>query len=593
MVYEKLEAAAERTNARIRRSLRNGRQTAETVRLRSPQVVARAVWMEFPPFIHHVESLELELRSAKLRDRYPGLVIVHQPVFWIYHHWVLMLDFTKFTRLWRSSTIMVDGTYFGTDKFVHFVHMGHIYYTEYRKAVTAGLNEGQASRRAVALGTGDNLFLSENGMLGMLTTGIRSNADLAANYAGLKFYRNLTEEVQFGVEGRAPLLVRDGLYWRLNDHVHPHSDFFNVFITDHWDEALNPNSFGFGIAPFVREGLEKRCADVRSWYRDEHGQPLTRQRFARIADELQTYFGEDYGYEKQTSEIVSIAECCFGVSEQPALLGSREGGAPFLEKAGDGESHTFELLSGGTVGYGLSARNTAETVDRFGRSPLWWAAAKGQKEEVARLLEQGYEPSHADVDGETPLHAAARWGHRTVAENLLENGADVNAKTFYELTPLHLAVRELRGDTVGTLVDHGADVNAKDVFGCTPLHDAAAHGDEACTMLLLEAGAVPTIQDHHGTTPLHRAAREGSASVVAVLLLRGADPAISNAPGKTAYDEARERGHDAVLRQLFEGSRSLRRSAKAGASMDAKREVSDARQTERAVAHATPSKTVP
>jgi ankyrin repeat protein len=577
MIYEKLAAARDRTNARIRHSLQGGRLTAETARLRSPHVVARAVWTEFPPFIHHVESLELELRSAKVRDRYPGLVIVHQPVFWIYHHWVLLLDFTKFTRLWRSSTIMVDGTYFGTDKFVHFVHMGHIYYTEYRKAVAAGLDEEQASRRAVALGTGDNLFLSENGMLGMLTTGIRSNADLAANYAGLKFYRNLTEEVYLGGERRPPLLVREGLYWRLNDHVHPHSDFFNVFITDHWDEALNPNSFGFGIAPFVREELEKRCRDVRSWYRDEHGRPLTRRQFARIAEELQTYFGEDYGYEKQSGEMVSIAECCFGAQEQPARSGSPEGDASFPENPG----------------YGPSSENSPVAVDAFGRSPLWWAAAKGQEEKVTRLLEQGYDCNRADIDGETPLHAAARWGHGTVAEQLLASGADVNARTYYGLTPLHLAVRELRPETVRTLVEHGAEVNAKDAFGCTPLHDAAARGHEACTRLLLGAGAVPTMQDDYGTTPLHRAAREGNASVVAILLRQGADPAIPNAPGKTAYDEARERGHDAVLRQLFEGSRSLRRSVKAGVSMKPEREGADARQTEGTIVRATSSKTAP
>src|SRR5207344_20116 len=103
----------------------------------------------------------------------------------------------------------------------------------YLSARKQGLEEPEAVARSVQLSAGNNLFLSENGLLGMLTTGIRSNGDLAANYAGFKFYRNLTEEVRIGNRVMAPMLVRQGPYWRLNDHVQPHSDFFTAFITPH------------------------------------------------------------------------------------------------------------------------------------------------------------------------------------------------------------------------------------------------------------------------------------------------------------------------------------------------------------------------
>ena len=59
-----------------------------------------------------------------------------------------------------------------------------------------GVDESTAVAQAVPLSTGNNLLLSENWLLGRFTTGIRSNADLAANYAGFKFYRNLTEPVR-------------------------------------------------------------------------------------------------------------------------------------------------------------------------------------------------------------------------------------------------------------------------------------------------------------------------------------------------------------------------------------------------------------
>ena len=86
----------------------------------------------------------------------------------------------------------------------------------------------------------------------MLTTGIRSNADLAANYAGFKFYRNLTEEVRIGDRVMPPMLVRQGPYWRLNDQVQPDSDFFTAFITPHWNEALNPNVYAIVTDARVR-----------------------------------------------------------------------------------------------------------------------------------------------------------------------------------------------------------------------------------------------------------------------------------------------------------------------------------------------------
>ncbi|HNQ23548.1 MAG TPA: ankyrin repeat domain-containing protein [Phycisphaerae bacterium] len=513
-----LTRAMEKTNNRIRRSLKDGEPTSATARLQSPEVIAQAVLHEFPSVAYYIEGLEGRLRRTDVQERYPGLVVAYQPTFWIYHHPALLLDPTKLVRLWRTSTIMIDGTYLGTDKLAHFLFMGHIYYTGYCRARARGQVDAEAARQAVQLGAGSNLFFSENALLGRFTTGVRSNADLAANYAGMKFFLNLTETVRVRGRMQPPMLVREGPCWRLNDHVHPASDFFTVFVTDHWDEALNPSALSPEVRPWVRQGVQQRCPDLVLWYHDEQGRPRTRADFVRTNEELRTYFGEDYGYIGVPEELVSIATCCFAA---PAATGPDE----VVTQPGDAAP---DAAAAGSLGPG-----SVDTSDRLGRTPLWWAACRGDVDAVRELLAHGAAVDVADLDRQTPLHAAARGGHVAVVELLLAHGADAETRAQYGLTPLHLAVRGVQPDAARVLLRHHARADAADDFGCTPLHDAAGRGHELLVTELLAAGANPNAGDTRGTTPLHRAARVGSSGVVARLLAAGADPGSRDAFGQT------------------------------------------------------------
>lgn len=547
--HDALQSAVDRTNVRIKRSLHHGQPTGQTSRLHSPEVVAFAVLTEFPPVINQIELLEIDLHGPRMRDRYPGLIVAHYPVRWIYHHWALLLDFTKLVRLARCSTVMVDGVYFGTDKIAHFVHMGYLYHTAYQKAIANGLDTMEATRRAVALGTGGNPFLSEEGLLGMVTTGVRSNADLAANFAGFKFYQNLTESVRIRGEPRPPLLVREGVYWRLNDHVQPHSDFSSIFITDHWNEALNPNVYAPGIGRWIRDELQKRCDDLFIWYRDEHGRVRSEKHYREIAERLSTYYGEDYGHRGDLENMVSIANVCFDTQEA--------GGLTLPPDASRVESFTWRAETSRTEhavppvtgpATSDSARRAAvHEPDEYGRTPLWWAACDGDAEETYGLIALEADVNAGDIDDERPLHCAARWGRASVAEVLLTNGADPNVKGAYGLTPLHLAARELRIDVVRVLLELGAMPAARDVFGCTPLHDVAARDDSRLAAMLIAAGADPDAQDEYGSTPLHCAARAGHVELVTLLLSNGADPMIVNDLGHTPHDEAVFGEYDEVL----------------------------------------------
>ena len=324
-------------------------------------------------------------------------------------------------------------------------------------------------------------------MLGGLTTGIHSNADLAADYAGFKFYRNLTEEVRIGSRVMPPMLVRDGFYWRLNAHVKPNSDFFTAFITPHWNEALNPNVYSMISRARLRAILRSRCPDVLDWYRDERGRRLTREQFARMEAELSTFYGEEYGYASDGENTVSIATTCF----QPAHSGDiQEASAqPDWEDLLDQNAFGLQRVS---VQYAVAGGSPAfdkphaPTADAYGRTPLWWAAKNGRVDQVERLLTQGADANAADIDGETPLHAAARWGQVDVVEVLLAHGANPGMKALYGTTPLQVSVIGAQVGVARALLRGRADVNARDVFGTSALHDAVLRGNLELTALLLE-----------------------------------------------------------------------------------------------------------
>jgi hypothetical protein len=522
MVHGAVVAGVSDANSQIEQSLRNGLPTRATAHLQSPELVAAKVWGRLFATFPTNEILDGVLAGQRTRSQYPGQVTSYRAEQSIHDDPLLLLDVTKMVRsLFRACTVSIDGKPVGTDKLIHFIHLGHIYYASYIDARKRGVGESMAVDRAVRLSTESNLLLSENWLLGTLTTGIRSNADLAANYAGFKFYRNLTEPVRLGNRTVEPMLVRQGLYWRLNAQTQPDSDFFTVFVTPHWNEALNPNVYAFGIRGRMRSVLRSRCPDVLDWYRDEHGRGLTRRQFAEIEAELSTFHGEEYGYRSGGEDAVSIASTCFndGASSMPAV-DSMDRGAGTLRRQSPVERPSGWGGQDGTPG--PADRSSQPGVDELGRTPLWWAARDGRLDEVERRLAQGEDPNAADADGEGPLHAAARFGRTGVVEALLARGADPGMRALHETTALQLSAVEAQLETARALLKHGADPNARDALGGSPLHAAVARGNLELVVLLLEAGADSRAADGGGVTPLELAARTRNRPLVETLKSSGA-----------------------------------------------------------------------
>lgn len=103
------------------------------------------------------------------------------------------------------------------------------------------------------------------------------------------------------------------------------------------------------------------------------------------------------------------------------------------------------LLLTASDGYGNTGREPQADPDipaninpmqRYGWTPLHWAARHGQTSVVQRLLNEGAEIDAREHMGRTALHVATMGNHRDTAELLIARGADVNARDRWGVTPL-------------------------------------------------------------------------------------------------------------------------------------------------------------
>ena len=549
--YETIESAVERTNGQIRRAIESGLDPAHVEQLQSPPVLAKAVFGEFPPAFFLIENLENELHYGPTRRKYPGKIVGYRETIKnIYQNVHFPLDPRQVFRIWHASTMKVYGTYLGPDKIGHLADMGYQYYVAYGKALADGADEAAAVEAAVRIGTEGFLF-AEEGMVGFLSAGAWSNADLAANFVGLKFYCNLTEAISVEGELRRPLVVREGEYWRLAPHVRRDGDFLAWFISDHLNEAFNPSFFEAPMRPAVRLAVRARADRILEWYADDNGQRRPQRYFQEVHQALGTYWGEDYGHRGAPDELVSIANACFETppdAQDPDVRSAN--GYTALHWAahlGDPAAARRLLEAGAPANEPLRCRAVANSD--WGSTPLHLAAAAGAVEVAAALLEHGADPNARAADGATPLHRAI--GAPTVTALLLEAGADPEARDEQGRAPLHWLARYPKAKTLEYLLAAGASPDPRDHRGRTPLHRAARSGHLETIEALLTAGAEVESATELGVTPLHAAAAAGRAEAVALLLARGADPGRADEFGLTALHEAARRDALDVARELL------------------------------------------
>jgi len=218
-----------------------------------------------------------------------------------------------------SPTVNFNGIYFGTDKLGHLFEQGYEYYEVFTEEMKNSGDEAAAYRKAVKLGIDQ-----ENGFFGMAIDNVYSNGDMAANYAGLKFYLNLTRPIVIDDARREPMLVLENNQWRLNPAAG--GDFMRVYITEHLSEAMNPSKYGWPLRLGVRSNVKKLTPRWMEFY----GSTPERER-KRIV-ELTRWYGQEYGH-SGFEKVVAMVE----PAEQRAVAAKAESAKPNSESAANDE----------------------------------------------------------------------------------------------------------------------------------------------------------------------------------------------------------------------------------------------------------------
>jgi hypothetical protein len=287
----------------------------------SPNTLAKCVRAQLPSAMDMIENMEHKIAATDGRDVASGQLLAYRPKATqsVYLPATQIRGMRYWNRLlfMRSSTIKVHGHYIGTDKIGHFFAMGYYYYNAYQAAQLLGHTHAESLQKASDICG----WTTENSFLGMTSTAIYSNADLAANYLGLKFYLNLCHPVKIAGHLESALVVREGDYWKIRDRLNQNSPLFSKYVSAHWDEVLNPCHLEESFREHARKEIYARRELLLDWYAGNDPRRRTKVYFDNILAHTKTYYGENYGHSGPEAHQLGIGTICFeSVAESPAIV---------------------------------------------------------------------------------------------------------------------------------------------------------------------------------------------------------------------------------------------------------------------------------
>ena len=123
--------------------------------------------------------------------------------------------------------------------------------------------------------------------------------------AGLHFYRNLFETIDFFGTKYPPILSQDkDGRWDFSKAKVNQKDLYKRIVSNHLNEALNPSQIELLQRPIVRRAVKARCA---AWIK--RYPKRTRATYDRILKEVSTWNGIEYGH--RHSRLIKIGHSCY------------------------------------------------------------------------------------------------------------------------------------------------------------------------------------------------------------------------------------------------------------------------------------------
>ena len=200
----------------------------------------------------------------------------------------------------------------------------------------------------------------------------------------------------------------------------------------------------------------------------------------------------------------------------------------------------------------LGGRESMTKVAGTPRTPLHLAVAKGYKDIVSLLLNEGCPINVVDSEGRSVLHGTALFGQIHMIEMLAERGLDVNIGDDEGLTPLHYAATSGQLELVRTLLRLGGRESLTKVAGNlgTPLHQAVGKGHKDIVSLLLNEGCPINVVNSIGKSVLHIAAHGCQIDMIEMLAEQGLNVNKGDDEGLTPLHYAAESGHITTFNEL-------------------------------------------
>jgi hypothetical protein len=270
------------------------RERAKLEFLRSNDAVAREVYnllgAGFIPFTKSgtwMNSHRFKAQPARYKTSYAKSIFVIVP--------------TNYLTI--SPTVKIYDAQFGTDKIAHFFQQGYDYYKIYKRATTKGIAPDEAAQKAIRWGQ-----MTERTYFGTLVSGVYSNADLCANFVGMKFYQNLTQPIKIGDATKPAVLSLKNGAWAFDESADLRKILIKPFMSNHFNEALNPSDLTrlFGFRSYVRRTVRKQSC--KQWFNQYPN--LSRADLNQTSQALKLWYGEDYGF-KDSNHFITISNTCF------------------------------------------------------------------------------------------------------------------------------------------------------------------------------------------------------------------------------------------------------------------------------------------
>ena len=180
--------------------------------------------------------------------------------------------------------------------------------------------------------------------------------------------------------------------------------------------------------------------------------------------------------------------------------------------------------------------STINYRDVNGRTPLFWAAQRGDYKAVLSLLNFKADAQLATNGGSLPLDIALYFGHQSCSRLLLQHMTSTNYHNCQGFFPLHWAAHGgTEPDILDKILSLGNGINSVTTFAkYTALVYSAQENHPRVCHHLLSRNAKSEIANIHGETPLHAAIDYNSHESLQLLLLH-VDYRLKTHAGETLF----------------------------------------------------------